>query len=72
MAAVIAAVLAAFTAVQTATSEASFLGEGTYTSVLTMEVTLLQYFVLVPVVIGLAVYLVPLMIGARGSRFRAS
>jgi heme/copper-type cytochrome/quinol oxidase subunit 1 len=65
MAAVIAAVLAVFTAIQTATSEASFIGEGTYASVQTMEETLLQYFVLVPVVMGLAVYLVPLMIGAR-------
>ena len=66
VAAVIAGVLAAFTAIQTASSEASFLGEGTYASVLTMEETLLQYFVLIPIVIGLAVYLVPLMIGARG------
>ena len=39
---------------------ASVIGEGTYASVLTMEETLLQYFVLVPLVIGLAVYLVPL------------
>lgn len=66
IAAVIGAVLAALTAIQTATADSSFLGEGTYASVLTMEETLLHYFVLVPLVIGLAVYLVPLMIGARG------
>ncbi len=66
IAALLAAILAVFTAVQTATADSSFLGTGTYASLLTMEETLLQYFVLVPLVIGLAVYLLPLMIGARG------
>lgn len=66
VAATLAALLAVFTAIQTATSESSFLGEGTFLSVLTMEETLLQWFTLVPVVVGLAVYLVPLQAGSRG------
>lgn len=66
IASALASILAVLTALQTATADASLLGNGTYESVLTMEETLLEYFVLVPLLIGLAVYLVPLMIGARG------
>ena len=44
---------------------ASVLGDSTYRGVLTMHGTLLVFFVLVPVVVGLATYLVPLLIGAR-------
>jgi cytochrome c oxidase subunit 1 len=44
---------------------ASVLGNSTYKGVLTMHGTLLVFFVLVPVVVGLATYLVPLLIGAR-------
>ena len=44
--------------------DAAFLGDSTYAGMLTMHGTLLVFFVLVPVVVGLATYLVPLMIGA--------
>ena len=40
----------------------------TYEGVLTMHGTLLVFFVLVPVVIGLATFLVPLLIGASADR----
>lgn len=66
VAATVAGILAVFTGIQTATSGSGFLGEGTFVSLLTMEETLLQWFTLVPIVVGLAVYLVPLQVGARG------
>lgn len=65
VAAIVSGVLAVFSGIQTATAESSFLGEGTYASLVTMEETLLQFFVLVPLVLGLAVFVVPLMVGAR-------
>ena len=44
--------------------DAGFLGDSTYAGMRTMHGTMLVFFVLVPVVVGLATYLVPLMIGA--------
>lgn len=63
--AAIGGILAIFTSIQTATVDSGFVGQGAYASALTMEETLFQYFVLVPLVIGLGVYLVPLHVGAR-------
>src|SRR3954452_20559687 len=61
----IAAILTVLMRLQLTRPNASILGDSTYKGVLTMHGTLLVFFVLVPVVIGLATYLVPLMIGAR-------
>ena len=65
IAAAIGGLLALFTAIQTATVDSGFVGKGAYASSLTMEETLLQYFVVIPIVMGLGVYLVPLMLGSR-------
>jgi cytochrome c oxidase subunit 1 len=62
---VIAGVLTLLMRLQVTRPDASILGSGTYRGVLTMHGTLLVFFVLLPVVTGLATYLVPLMIGAR-------
>lgn len=62
---VIAGVLTILMRLQMTRPDASILGSGTYRGVLTMHGTLLVFFVLLPVVTGLATYLVPLMIGAR-------
>ncbi len=62
---VIAAILTVLMRLQMTRPNASILGDSTYKGVLTMHGTLLVFFVLVPVVIGLATYLVPLMIGAN-------
>jgi len=62
---VIAGVLTLLMRLQMTRPDASILGSGTYRGVLTMHGTLLVFFVLVPVVTGLATYIVPLMIGAR-------
>ncbi len=61
---VIAGVLTLLMRLQVTRPDATILGNGTYQGVLTMHGTLLVFFVLVPVVTGLATYLVPLMIGA--------
>ncbi len=50
--------------IQMTKPDAGFLGDSTYAGMRTMHGTLLVFFVLVPVVVGLATYLVPLMIGA--------
>lgn len=63
--AAIGGLLALFTSIQTATVDSGFVGKGAYASTLTLQETLLQYFVVIPLVIGLGVYVVPLMIGAR-------
>ena len=60
----IAGILTVLMRLQMTRPNASILGDSTYQGVLTMHGTLLVFFVLVPVVIGLATYLVPLMIGA--------
>ncbi|MCY7301998.1 MAG: cbb3-type cytochrome c oxidase subunit I [Thermoleophilia bacterium] len=62
---VIAGVLTLLIRLQMTRPDASILGSGTYRGVLTMHGTLLVFFVLLPVVTGLATYIVPLMIGAR-------
>ncbi len=62
---VIAGILTLLMRLQVTRPDASILGSGTYRGVLTMHGTLLVFFVLLPVVTGLATYLVPLMIGAR-------
>ena len=62
---VIAGVLTLLMRLQVTRPDASILGSGTYRGVLTMHGTLLVFFVLVPVVTGLATHLVPLLIGAR-------
>jgi heme/copper-type cytochrome/quinol oxidase subunit 1 len=61
---VIGAILTVLMRLQMTRPNASILGDSTYKGVLTMHGTLLVFFVLVPVVIGLATYLVPLMIGS--------
>jgi len=62
---VIAGVLTLLMRLQLTRPDAAILGEGTYRGVLTMHGTLLVFFVLLPIVTGLATYIVPLMIGAR-------
>jgi cytochrome c oxidase subunit 1 len=61
----IAGILTLLMRLQMTRPDATILGSGTYRGVLTMHGTLLVFFVLAPVVTGLATYLVPLMIGAR-------
>jgi cytochrome c oxidase subunit 1 len=61
---VIAGILTLLMRLQVTRPDGSILGSGTYRGVLTMHGTLLVFFVLIPVVTGLATYLVPLMIGA--------
>ena len=61
---VLAGILTILMRLQMTRPNASVLGDGTYQGVLTMHGTLLVFFVLVPVVVGLATYLVPLLIGA--------
>lgn len=61
---VIAGVLTLLMRLQMTRPNASVLGNGTYQGVLTMHGTLLVFFVLVPVVTGIATHVVPLMIGA--------
>jgi cytochrome c oxidase subunit 1 len=63
---VLAGILTLLMRLQLTRPNASVLGSGTYAGVVTMHGTLLVFFVLIPVVTGLATYLVPLMIGARG------
>ncbi|MFN8222930.1 MAG: cbb3-type cytochrome c oxidase subunit I [Gaiellales bacterium] len=67
--ALVGGLLSVFTSIQTATVDSGFVGQGAYASALTMEETLFQYFTLVPLVVGLAVYVVPLMVGARRIAF---
>ena len=52
--------------IQLSSPDAGFLGESTYAGMRTMHGTMLVFFVLVPVIVGLATFLVPLMIGATG------
>ena len=61
---VIAGILTLLMRLQLTRPDATILGSGTYAGVLTMHGTLLVFFVLIPVVIGLATAIVPLMIGA--------
>jgi cytochrome c oxidase subunit I len=62
---VIAGILTLLMRLQMTKPSSSFLGSSTYAGMRTMHGTLLVFFVLVPVVVGLATFLVPLMIGAR-------
>jgi cytochrome c oxidase subunit 1 len=62
----LSAILALVVALQTARADSTLLGEGTFASVVTMQATLLTYGGLLPLVLGLAVAIVPLQIGARG------
>jgi len=52
--------------IQMTKPDAGFLGDSTYAGMRTMHGTMLVFFVFVPVVVGLATFLVPLMIGATG------
>jgi len=52
--------------IQMSSPDAGFLGDTTYAGMRTMHGTMLVFFVLVPVIVGLATFLVPLMIGATG------
>jgi len=61
---VIAGVLTLLMRIQMTQPDSSFLGGSTYAGMRTMHGTLLVFFVLVPMVTGLATYLVPLMIGS--------
>ena len=61
---VIAGILTLLMRLQVTRPNASVLGSGMYASVVTMHGTLLVFFVLIPVLTGLATYLMPLMIGA--------
>ena len=63
---VLAGILTLLMRLQLTRPDASILGADTYHGVLTMHGTLLVFFVLVPVVTGLATFIVPLQIGSRG------
>lgn len=58
--------LAVIAAVQTASADATVIGEGAFASLTTMQGTLLTYCGILPLALGLAVALVPLQLGARG------
>lgn len=62
---VLAGILTLLLRLQVTRPNASVLASGTYAGVRTMHGTLLVFFVLTPVVTGLATCIVPLMIGAR-------
>ena len=61
----IAGILTVLMRLQLTQPNSSVLSSDTYAELRTMHGTLLVFFVLVPVVVGLATHLVPLMIGAR-------
>jgi cytochrome c oxidase subunit I len=61
----IAGILTLLMRIQMTKPDSSFLGSSTYAGMRTMHGTLLVFFVLVPVVVGLATFLVPLLIGAK-------
>ena len=54
--------------IQMTKPDAGFLGDSTYAGMRTMHGTMLVFFVFVPVLVGLATFLVPLMIGADRDR----
>jgi cytochrome c oxidase subunit 1 len=62
---VIAGILTLLMRIQMTKPDSSFLGSSTYAEMRTLHGTLLVFFVLVPFVVGLATFLVPLMVGAR-------
>jgi cytochrome c oxidase subunit 1 len=62
-------VLALLLRLQLATADESFLTRGSYNEVMTMHGTTMLFLVAVPILIGLATYLVPLMVGARRTAF---
>ena len=68
---VLAGILTLLMRLQLTRPDASILGADTYHGVLTMHGTLLVFFVLVPVVTGLATFIVPLQIGSRDRDARA-
>jgi cytochrome c oxidase subunit I len=61
----IAGILAILGRIQLAASDMSFITGNAYTGVVTMQETFSVFFVIVPLITGLAVAIVPLMIGAR-------
>ena len=58
-------VLALLMRVQLAVPEAGFLGAGAYNEAFTMHGTIMMFLFAVPILEGLAIYFVPLMVGAR-------
>ena len=62
---VFAAIFTVWMRLQMTRPDASVVGENKYRDLLTLHGTLLVFFVAVPLVVGLATYLVPLMIGAK-------
>jgi cytochrome c oxidase subunit 1 len=62
-------VLAALMRIQLARAENTFLGPDLYNQIFTMHGTTMMFLFAVPVMLGFGVYLVPLMIGARGIAF---
>lgn len=57
-------ILALVAALQTARVDTELIGQGTYVSVITMQGTLLTYGGILPLALGLAVFIVPLQLGA--------
>ncbi len=62
---VISGIVTLLMKLQTARPNSDFIGAQTYAGMRTMHGTLLVFFVLIPLVVGLALYIVPLQIGAR-------
>ena len=63
---VLGGILALLSALQTARPDAGVLGQGMYASVITVQGTLLTYGGILPLALGLAVFIAPLQLGARG------
>src|SRR5690606_37695704 len=64
-----AGLLAALMRLQLAWPENTLLGPDLYNQVFTMHGTAMMFLFAVPVMLGLGIYLVPLMVGTRGIAF---
>ena len=62
-------ILAGLMRIQLARPENTFLGPDLYNQIFTMHGTTMMFLFAVPVVLAMGVYLVPLMVGARGIAF---
>jgi cytochrome c oxidase subunit 1 len=65
----LAGILAALMRTQLARPENTFLGPDLYNQIFTMHGTTMMFLFAVPVMLGMGIYLVPLMIGARAIAF---
>jgi cytochrome c oxidase subunit 1 len=66
---VLAGILAVLMRIQLAVPDNQFLGPDTYNQIFTVHGTAMMFLFAVPVMLGMGVYLVPLMVGARNIAF---